>query len=320
MRTGLKAALALAAIVVVQGCALFGGRTFRLELTGAGQSLTRITTDDAAEFRPAVSPDGTTLLFDTERGDDRTIVSVDPSSGARRTIYTSASSQSQEVAWSPEGDWFAYTTNAPGNWSLVRSVTRSPNAAVAVLVSGDAAPLVSDPSVSPDGKRVAFATFIRGQWQIAVSDVTGSNLTFLGEGIDPAWSPVGDRLAFARRVSDWWQIYSINANTGVELVQITTGETDNLDPTWSPDGDFVLFTSNRSARRARRSGEEVRLQTLRGPFNLYAIQPDGTGLVQLTDGDGLNVHPMWGKDGWIYFSSNQAGDFDIWRLRPGLLR
>lgn len=302
------------AMLSLCGCS---AREFRLEATGASRALSRITAEASVELRPGVSPDGRTLLFDAIEDKSRVIVSVDPATGARRTIYTSSSSQSQEVAWGPDGAWFVYTTNAPGTWSLVRSRSSSPNAAISVMISGEAAPVASMPSVSPDGAKIAFATLIRRQWQIATANVDGSDFTLLGEGSDPEWSPDGKRLVFSRRVNNWWQVYTLDPVSGVDVVQVTAGEADNLYPTWSPDGRYVLFSSNRSARKAGRTGEEASIEKLKGPFNLFLITPDGTGLVQLTDGDGLNLHPQWGGDGWIYFSSNQAGRFNIWRLRPG---
>ena len=51
-------------------------------------------------------------------------------------------------------------------------------------------------------------------------------------------------------------------------------------------------------------------------WNLYVVRVDGTGLIQLTDGDTDAGAPCWGHDGWIYFHSNQAGSYDIWRLHP----
>lgn len=299
-------------ILLVLACA---PQQFRLDTTGAGQGLSRVTSEEVEELRPAISPDGSWVLFDAPGEEGRAIVGVDPRSGARRTIYTGSSSSAQEVAWGPNGDWFTYTTNAPGSWSLVRSVSSTPNAAIAVLVSGELAPEISNPSVSSSGDAVAFQTAVRGRWQIAASTLDGSDFTILGDGIDPEWSPNGERLVFSRYVGGWWHIFTIDARSGAQVVQVTTGETDNLFPSWSPSGDRILFSSNRGARKARKAGERLSVQRLRGPFNLYTLRTDGTALVQITDSDGMNLFPTWGRDGWIYFSSNQAGHYDIWKLR-----
>lgn len=301
--------------ILVLALAACAPRQYRLETTGAGQGLSRVTSEEFDELRPALSPDGSWVLFDAPGDDGRVVVGVDPRNGARRTIYTGSSSSAQEVAWGPEGAWFTYTTNAPGSWSLVRSITSTPNAAIAVLVSGELAPEISNPNVSPTGETVAFQTAVRGRWQIAQSTLDGSDFTILGDGIDPEWSPDGQRLVFSRNVGGWWHIFTIDARSGSQVVQVTTGESDNLFPSWSPSGDRILFASNRGANKARKAGERIALQRLRGPFNLYTLGVDGTALVQVTDGDGMNLYPTWGRDGWIYFASNQAGHYDIWKLR-----
>lgn len=189
------------------------------------------------------------------------------------------------------------------------------------------APLASDPDISPDGKRVAFATYLRNTWQIAVADLTGANFTLIGEGVQPAWSPDGTRLAFVRTLggtAGWFakagraHIFTVDPTTGTNLVQITSGEFDNITPEWAPDGSAIVFSSNRAERRARGNLDARTLSPL-GEFDLYLVRPDGTGLVQLTSGTAINIEPEWGRDGWIYFSSNQAGNYDIWKLRPPAL-
>jgi Tol biopolymer transport system component len=52
--------------------------------------------------------------------------------------------------------------------------------------------------------------------------------------------------------------------------------------------------------------------------NLYIMKADGSGVAALTKGDAAAIHPYWGSDGLVYFASNQAGQYDIWRLRPRL--
>jgi TolB protein len=285
-----------------------------LGVTGAGQALSRITSELVDELWPSISPDGSIVLFDVSVGDlsnprERTIVGVDPNTGARRTLYTSTTSFAEQTAWLPDNSSFVYTSNSPGSWSLVKALSNTPNAAVTVIVNGEVAPKASRPTLSPDGKRIAFSTQIRGTWTIAVAGIDGSRFTLLGEGMNPAWEPSGTRLAFHRVVNGKSQLFLVNADSGTDLVQLSTGENDNFNASWSPDARFLVFSSNRGWN-TRPGGSEY------GTGNLFIVSPDGTGLTQLTDGDGMANFPNWGADGWIYFSSNQAGDsFDIWRVR-----
>ena len=314
-----------AAVALMTGCAsgslARAPREYALNVTGAAQGLTRVTSDKVDEFSPSPSPDGTTLLFETRARTgmnwDAAIVGVDPTSGARRTVYTSGTSMSGEPAWDPTGKYFVYSSNSTGTWSLVRTVSNSPNAAVSIIVNGESAPVVSDPSISPDGKRIVFGTYIRNTWHLGMNNIDGSGLmTLLGEGHDPVFSPDGRRVAFVRVVNGRAQIFTLDTETGSKVVQVTSGESDNVEPGWSPDGQFILFASNRSATKPGRGYVAAERAERRGRFNLYALRPDGTKLVQLTDGEANSGAPAWGKDGWIYFSSNQAGNFDVWRLKP----
>ncbi|MDP2778002.1 MAG: hypothetical protein Q8O48_10205, partial [Anaerolineales bacterium] len=68
---------------------------------------------------------------------------------------------------------------------------------------------------------------------------------------------------------------------------------------WSPDGTRLAFYA--------------------GPFgdhNIYIINVDGTGLVQLTNG-GDNLGPSWSPDGnWIAFASFRDGNNEIYIIHP----
>ena len=56
---------------------------------------------------------------------------------------------------------------------------------------------------------------------------------------------------------------------------IIAGSGSNEQPCWSPDGRTILFQSNRS-----------------GKWQIYRVNPDGTGLSQLTF-LGENFSPDW---------------------------
>jgi TolB protein len=288
-----------------------------LAVTGAGSALERVTSDPLTETTPALSPDGKVLLFgvrvyESETSDDikqKTLVSVDPNTRAQRTLFTSSNSFSEEPAWLPDQSSYVYSSNSPGQWSLVRALTASPNAAVSVIASGEIAPGASWPSVSPDGQRIAFATVVRGTSTLAVIGVDGSRFTLLGDGYKPSWSPDGSALVFERTVAGMGQLFLVNPETGTNLVQLTSGEVNHSYPSWSPDGKYIVFSTDRGWNRyPDASWKRIK--------NLYIINRDGTGLTQLTDGNTLALFPHWGRDNWIYFASDQSGNFDIWRIKP----
>jgi Tol biopolymer transport system component len=238
--------------------------------------------------------------------DKQTLVGVSPDTRSQRTFFTSEQSRGGYPAWLPDQSSYVYTSNSPGNWSLVRALTAAPNAAVSVIASGEVAPSASWPSVAPDGKKVTFTADVRGQESVLVVDLDGSHLTILGEGQSPAWSPDGNSLAFSRRVGDVHHLFLVDPQTGTGLVQLTQGNFSHYEPSWSPDGRFIVFSTDRGSENA---STRVR--------NMFIVNRDGTGLTQLTQGNSYNISPDWGRDNWIYFASDQSGNLDIWRLRPG---
>ena len=293
----------------------------QLSVTGVGQALTRVTSDPIDEYKPVVSPDGSSLLLvatawevvnnqKTSNVVQQIIVGVNPAGGSSRTIYTSTKSLAASPAWLPDSKGFVFMSNAMGHWNLVRSLSKSPNAAVSIVVRGDTTQNLDKPVVSPDGKRVAFQMKVSGTPYVGTSGLDGSTFTQLTEGSWPSWSPDGKQLALMRDVSGRSQIFLVNSETGDNLVQVTNTDANSGQPCWSPDGRYITFVSNLGWKRFP-SGSAERT------WNVFAVKPDGTSLTQLTDGARDSGHPNWGKDGWIYFVSNESGQNDIWRLKPG---
>jgi TolB protein len=303
-------------LLALSACDVQPART-ALDVTGAGSVLERVTTEPIDEGAPAISPDGRILLFGVTTSVPvaesvvykRTLVAVDPNTRAQRTLYTSDRTTSFDAAWLPDGASYIYVSDNPGSLSLVRALTAAPNSAVNVIASGEVTPSPREPTLSPDGKRVAFTTSAHGVDQIAVIGSDGSRLTILGEGSSPAWGPDGHYLAFCRPIAGQRQLFVVDPDTGTNLVQLTTGGYDHSEPAWSPDGQFIVFSTNRG-------NFDQSTQTFDRGRNLFLVSRDGTGLAQLTAGNAVAIQPDWGRDEWIYFSSDQASNYDIWRLKP----
>ncbi|HUE87517.1 MAG TPA: S9 family peptidase [Vicinamibacterales bacterium] len=162
-------------------------------------------------------------------------------------------------------------------------------------------PLLQDPQLSPDGKRMVFAMF-RADWRAnrpighiyrINSDGTDQmQLTFGERGeASPRWSPDGRSIAFlARRDNDANnQIYLLDLEGG-EARRLTTHATAPGSIMWAPDGTSIYFVAADAKTPEER--EKDRLQDDMYAFeetnfkqrHLWAVDLDGTTR-RVTDGE-----------------------------------
>jgi Tol biopolymer transport system component/DNA-binding winged helix-turn-helix (wHTH) protein len=153
--------------------------------------------------------------------------------------------------------------------------------------------LHQDPSWSPAGDRIAFASDRTGNleiWTQGLADPQPTQITFSSaSNTEPAWSPDGQLLAF-RSERDGGGLYVIPAAGGTARRLSEFGSR----PRWSPSGNMILF-SNASTETA-------------GAVRIYLVSARG-GAPRLLQDDRLadiNIisaawHPdgrvsVWGRD------------------------
>ena len=73
-----------------------------------------------------------------------------------------------------------------------------------------------NPSWSPNGGKIAFTSYLGGQWQIGVVNSGGGGQRMLtsssGDNTDPAWSPDGKKIAFESTRDNASTIYVMNGD------------------------------------------------------------------------------------------------------------
>jgi len=127
-----------------------------------------------------------------------------------------------------------------------------------------------------------------------------------GYDAEPALSRDGSKIAFVsfREGTYCCGIYVMNAADGGGLVHLPPGRA----PAWSPDGSKIAFT---------RYGANA--------SDIYVMNADGSGIVQLTNTPGNDDQPAWSPDGSkIAFSSTRDGNHEIYVMNAtdgsGLVR
>lgn len=111
----------------------------------------------------------------------------------------------------------------------------------------------NDPSISPDGNWLAFASNRTGQWDIYLWDLVKNQIKQLTNspdfesGID--WSPDGQWITYSANSKGLADIFIRSITDLVSApIQLTEGQENNLDPAWSTQGRQIAFTTDRSGR------------------------------------------------------------------------
>jgi len=156
-------------------------------------------------------------------------------------------------------------------------------------------PLLS-PAWSPDGRRLAYVSFERGNSAIYIQEIsTGAReLVASHRGINgaPAFSPDGTRLALTLSRTGNPEIYVMDLASKA-LTQITQHWSIDTEPAWTPDSQRLMYTSDRGGKPqiyevSAAGGDPLRV-TFNGDYNARAtISWDGKK-VAMAQGSG-NVY------------------------------
>jgi eukaryotic-like serine/threonine-protein kinase len=216
------------------------------------------------------------------------------------TQLTDASGEETSPTLSPDGESFAYASNARGTWDIYvqRVGGRNP-----VLVAGDSSVDERGPKYSPDGRQIAYSHGEGGVFVVGATGESPRRLTSFGS--DPAWSPDGRRIVFAAEetitpyvVNSAGQLWIVEAGGGEPKLLIGEPRTPVYQPAWSPSGGRIAFWLVRGGQR-----------------DIATIAPTGGERVLVTDDVAVDWAPAWSPDGrYLYFASDRGGTMGLWRV------
>lgn len=246
---------------------------------------------------------------------------------------TARSNAMRDVAHQMADAIYEKITGIPGAfWTRIAYVTASGSgkgARYALMVADSdgynpqtvvrsAEPLVS-PSWSPDGSRLAYVSFERGNSAIYIQNIsTGARelvSSFRGINGAPSFSPDGRRLALTLSRSGNPEIYVMDIGSK-QLTQVTNSSSIDTEPVWSADGGTIYFTSDRGGRpqiyQVAASGGSANRVTFQGNYNATpTVSYDGKKIaVAQGSGNTYRIALMDSSMGSARWSTLSPGSLD----------
>jgi Tol biopolymer transport system component len=247
-----------------------------------GTGFRRLTTDSSRQhYYPSLSPDGASVVYAAFREENvYEIYEMKLSDGTVRQL-TNREGVLNAPEISPDGaaiTFMRWTANSNQYqiWLMERDGDNPHNI-----------PRITgwDPTWSPDGKQILFASDVNGSTQLYVVNANGKNLHQVGSL--PAirgrsdWSPDGQSIVTYSGEPWHREVYLMNAD-GSNVRQLSPAGGNAQGPAFSPDGQWVVFTAYYD-----HYGDDHGCE-------IYVVRVDGTDLRRLTDNDYCDYQPRWG--------------------------
>lgn len=189
----------------------------------------------------SLSPAGARVVFEA-RGDLFTVPAKD---GPTRNLTRTPGVREMSPAWSPDGKWIAYLSDATGEYEIYIRPQDGSGAPKQLTKGGEG--WLFPPNWSPDSKKIAFGD--RKQ-RLRILDVASGQITDVDRGSaedlnDPRWSKDSLWLAYAKIGPNRVQGLILYSLADKRLIPLGDGLSADWNPVFSQDGKYIFFLSNR---------------------------------------------------------------------------
>lgn len=192
----------------------------------------------------ALSPSGARALF-SARGE---VVSVPASKGSVRNLSNAPGSHERQPAWSPDGRYVAYLSDASGEYRLVIDDLSGERPSRSLALSAEPT-FYYQPVWSPDGGKILYTDKHRRIYVLDVEtegaapiEVDQDGYTHPVRGLDPSWSPDGRWVTYTKRLPHHLRAVFVYELASGERHQVTDGRSDASHSVFSRDGQYLYFT------------------------------------------------------------------------------
>jgi tricorn protease len=192
----------------------------------------------------SISPTGKRVAVEA-RGDIWTLPAKE---GAARNLTNTNGIAERDPAWSPDGRWIAYFSDATGEYEL--TITQSDGKGESKRLTHDGTHWRFTPQWSPDSKQIAFTDKSGTLFLHSLESNETSTVDTEPWANQPSisWSHDSHWLAYDRSED------SANPNTSIWLYDVkektthklTSGYFADHSPVFDATGDFLYFVSNRN--------------------------------------------------------------------------
>jgi eukaryotic-like serine/threonine-protein kinase len=163
---------------------------------------------------------------------------------------------------------------------------------------------VRDVRLSPDNKRVAFASE-PGIWTLDLERKTKTRITFNEQVIqEPAWSPDGKTLIFTALVTTGGgnvEIRSKSADGSGSEKTLVAEQNNYHSPGWSPDGKYLTYLWGEGEKMV-----SIWIRPVNGDGKpVAAVQPPSAQ-------SNLSAYRISPDSRWVAYASDESGQQDIY--------
>ena len=265
-------------------------------------SIRQISDAATEDFRPAYSPDGRLIAFQSTRfGSEGDVLIMDAKNGGVRPLTQDYQYHSRP-RWSADGEYLL-TVSSPGgsvrtnniylysaHGDLQKQVTKLGGVRNAIWAANDASFIFAYDS---------SANYTYNIWKIPAAGGEQQPLVLNAATNQPTdYSPDGSEFLFTSNLSGKNRIYRMPVSGG-EYSEIKNDIGGGEGARFSPDGRRIAFLSRNNPENFP---------------DIYLMPAGGGTAARLTKSRAEESWPDWAPDGKSIIFSANIGDLDIWKV------